>query len=178
MMKYDKNRNDMDERLIRKIRILLVLFLIGLVISGLTAFPLAWEVRILNQMIGPGTFMEKMFPPMTNWIARVYEALLETDKLYPFLMYGTDWLAFGHIVIGIVILGAIYNPVRNIWVIQFGIIACVLVIPTALICGQIREIPFFWRLIDCSFGVFGIIPLWLAYIFTRQLEKNNSRKGN
>jgi hypothetical protein len=28
--------------------------------------------------------------------------------------------------------------------------------------GSIREIPFFWQLIDMSFGVFGIIPLWLA----------------
>jgi hypothetical protein len=39
-------------------------------------------------------------------------------------------------------------------------IACVAIIPLAFICGPIRQIPFYWRLIDCSFGVFGIIPLY------------------
>jgi hypothetical protein len=57
------------------------------------------------------------------------------------------------------------NPVKNIWVVEFGLIACVSVIPLALICGHIRGIPFPWRLIDCSFGVFGFIPL----AFTRKL---------
>jgi len=28
-----------------------------------------------------------------------------------------------------------------------------------LICGAIRGIPFYWQIIDCSFGVFGAIPL-------------------
>ena len=41
-------------------------------------------------------------------------------------------------------------------------IACGLVVPLALICGPLRGIPFFWRLIDCSFGILGIIPLWIA----------------
>ena len=41
-------------------------------------------------------------------------------------------------------------------------IACVLIVPLALICGPLRGIPPFWQLIDCSFGVFGIIPLWLC----------------
>jgi hypothetical protein len=37
-----------------------------------------------------------------------------------------------------------------------------MVIPLAMIFGPIRGIHFFWRLADCSFGVFGIIPLRLA----------------
>lgn len=41
-------------------------------------------------------------------------------------------------------------------------IACVLVIPTALIFGEIRGIPLWWRLLDCSFGIFGLIPLWIS----------------
>ena len=43
-----------------------------------------------------------------------------------------------------------------------GMIACMLVVPLALICGPLRGIPFFWRLIDCSFGILGFIPLWMA----------------
>jgi hypothetical protein len=47
----------------------------------------------------------------------------------------------------------------NKWIITFGLIACGGVIPLALIAGHVRGIPFPWRLIDCSFGVFGAIPL-------------------
>jgi len=78
------------------------------------------------------------------------------------MAYGTDWLAFAHLVIAVAFWGPLKDPVRNIWVIEFGMIACVLVIPLALIAGPIRGIPFFWQLVDCSFGVFGIIPLWLC----------------
>ncbi len=43
--------------------------------------------------------------------------------------------------------------------VEFSMIACILVIPLALICGSIRGISFLGQLIDCSFGIFGIIPL-------------------
>jgi hypothetical protein len=59
------------------------------------------------------------------------------------LAYGTDWLAFAHLVIAIAFLGPLKDPVRNIWVVEFGMIACLLVIPLALICGPIRGIPFY-----------------------------------
>jgi len=36
--------------------------------------------------------------------------------------------------------------------------------------GAVRGIPFWWRLIDCSFGIFGIIPLFLCKQWTAQLE--------
>jgi hypothetical protein len=42
------------------------------------------------------------------------------------------------------------------------ILACALVIPLALVAGAVRGIPFYWRLIDCSFGVFGVVPLVYA----------------
>jgi hypothetical protein len=35
--------------------------------------------------------------------------------------------------------------------------------------GGIRGIPIWWRLIDCSFGIFGAIPLLLARRATKQL---------
>jgi hypothetical protein len=31
--------------------------------------------------------------------------------------------------------------------------------------------PLGWRLVDCSFGVFGIIPLWLCRKQIRELAK-------
>ena len=59
-------------------------------------------------------------------------------------------------------IGPLKDPVRNRWVVTAGMIACLGVIPLALIAGSVREIPFYWRLIDCSFGVFGFIPMWLC----------------
>jgi hypothetical protein len=62
--------------------------------------------------------------------------------------------------------------------VTFGIIACLGVIPLALIAGAIRQIPFYWRLIDCSFGILGIIPLMLVRkdtIILQTLEVNAGR---
>lgn len=78
------------------------------------------------------------------------------------MAYGTDWLAFAHLVIAVAFIGPYRDPVRNSWVVTFGIIACIGIIPLALIAGAVRGIPLYWRLIDCSFGVFGAIPLWLV----------------
>jgi hypothetical protein len=50
--------------------------------------------------------------------------------------------------------------VRNRWVVTFGLIACATVVPFALLAGALRGIPLFWRLIDCAFGVGGVVLLW------------------
>ena len=155
--------------LMRRVRCLLTLFTVGLVLSGLTAFPLKIEVDILNRLFGQGSSLADFWPEMARWISRVHAGILEVHQKHLFISYGTDWLAFAHIVIAIGFLGAIRDPVRNIWVVEFGMIACVLVVPFSLIVGGLRDIPMFWRLIDCSFGVVGIIPLWLARRYARRL---------
>ena len=142
-----------------KIKLWLYVFIAGLLISGITAFPLEWELNILNQTIGPGTNFGNHFLGVSEWVNKVHLGIVETNHKFPFIAYGTDWLAFAHIILAILFIGPLKDPVKNIWVIEFGIIACVLVIPLAMICGEIRGIPVFWRLIDCSFGVLGIIPL-------------------
>jgi hypothetical protein len=75
------------------------------------------------------------------------------------MAYGTDWLAFAHIVIAVAFVGPYIDPIRNKWVISFGLVACAGVIPLALIAGYVRGIPLPWRFIDCSFGIVGSIPL-------------------
>jgi hypothetical protein len=144
-------------------RILLVIFIILLVLSGLTTIPIQWEMDLLHNTIGEGTFMERMWPALAQWISFIHQGVMATAQEYPFMLYGLDWLAFAHIVIGIAFIGPLRDPVKNLWVIEFGMIACILVIPTALIFGPMRGIPFFWRLIDSAFGVFGILPLWLTH---------------
>ena len=156
--------------LLRRIRVLLGLFVLVLVLSGLTAVPVLREVTFLEKTIGQGTFMESWFRPMADWITLVHTGIAETSDEYPFVFYGNDWLAFGHIVIAISLLGALRDPVRNVWVVESAMIACVLVVPVAFICGHFRGIPVFWRLIDCSFGVVGIIPLTIVHKYIRMLE--------
>jgi hypothetical protein len=148
----------METNLIYRIRWLTGFFILGLFASGVTAIPLLQETGWLVQVAN------------VPWLLRVHAALDQTQTQFPFLFYGTDWLAFGHIVIAIVFVGAWRDPVRNRWLFDFGLIACVLVIPYALIFGALRGIPFWWRLIDCSFGVFGFIPLWLCRRWTGELE--------
>lgn len=149
----------------RRIRGWLSVFLLGLVLSGVTAIPLAWELEILARLIGTGA------SGLAHWIGRVQRGLHDTDARYPFLAYGTDWLAFGHLMIAVAFVGPLRDPVRNRWVLTFGMIACVCVVPWALVFGPVRGIPFFWRLIDCSFGIIGIIPLWLCRRDIDELER-------
>jgi hypothetical protein len=105
-----------------------------------------------------------------EWIERVRHGLDAADSGYPFLLYGTDWLAFAHLVIAVAFYGPYRDPVRNIWVVEFGMIACVGIVPLALICGPVRGIPFWWSVIDMSFGVFGIVPLYVVRKKIKRLE--------
>lgn len=144
----------------RRIRFLLVLFIFALNVAGLTAIPLRWELGLLNRWFGTDSFLSPTLPSMAAWISRVNDNVQKGYGQYPLLAYGTDWLAFAHIVIAVAFIGALRDPIKNIWVIEFGIIACILIIPWALMFGAVRQIPWFWTLIDISFGAFGIIPLW------------------
>ncbi len=156
-------------RLRRRIRFFVAFFIIALAVSGLTAVPLQWEISILNDLFGEGTAFGAQLPALAYWLSFVYKGITSVSQEYPFMTYGTDWLAFAHIVIAIAFLGPLRDPVRNIWVIEFGMIACVLIIPTALVFRSLRGIPFFWQIIDCSFGVFGIVPLYIVRSDIRRL---------
>lgn len=152
---------------LKKARILIVIFIACLIISGVTAFPLEWELNLVKEHLVPLFGKEN---GISFWILKVHEGLTETNKAYPFLAYGTDWLAFAHVVIATAFIGPLKDPVKNIWVLEFGMIACLMVFPLAFIAGAVREIPFYWQLIDCSFGVIGFIPLWLARSYIKKVE--------
>jgi len=145
--------------------------MLGLVLSGVTAFPLAWEMRCVAGWLG----IDPSLPPqhyqgLAFWLSTVNRGLQESYAGFPWLAYGTDWLAFAHIAIAVYFIGPLVDPVRNVWVIYAGLIGCCLVLPLALICGPLRGIPFYWRLIDCSFGVFGSLPLLYCLRLTRLIK--------
>jgi hypothetical protein len=144
---------------IRDIRLLIIVFITGLALSGLSAFPIQAQLEVTHEYIQK----HSMQNGLTHWLELVYFGVKETNLKYPFIAYGTDWLAFAHLVLAIAFIGPLRDPIKNVWVIQFGLIACVAIFPLALIAGEVRGIPIFWRLIDCSFGLFGGVVLWLCY---------------
>jgi hypothetical protein len=126
------------------------LFILGLVLSGLTALPLETEVHELVKYTRAGQYLDADAgvdaPAWAIWLLRVQAALRDVGENHRFLFYGTDWLAFGHFVIA-----AAFN---------WGLIACAAVVPYAVVLGALRGIPWWWRLIDSAFGVVGFVPLW------------------
>ena len=155
------------------IRAWLVFYMVALLVSGVTAFPLEAEVT-LGSSILHATPAPQWFPWLVEWIDIVRYGLSDTYAQYSWVAYGTDWLAFAHIVIAIAFVGPFRDPVRNVWVIQWGMIACIGVIPLALIAGSIRGLPWGWMLVDMSFGIFGIIPLIIVLRLTRRLERESA----
>jgi hypothetical protein len=152
---------------LRMIRRIIILFIIGLVLSGLTAFPIEWQLGLAHRWIVKGGWDNDL----SNWIERVYQGVVDTNRKYPFISYGTDWLAFAHLVIAVAFLGPWKDPIRNIWVIEFGIIACIAIFPLAFIAGAVRGIPLYWRFLDCSFGLIGGSLLLLCREKIKRLEK-------
>jgi len=163
----------------KRIRFWLGVVIIGLVLSGVTAFPLetelGWLVGVLHSgWLRPLAEATRLLP----WVERVSDGLRNTNANYPFLAYGTDWLAFAHLVIAVAFVGPFLDPVRNKWVITFGLIACAGVLPLALIAGPLRGIPLGWRLIDCSFGIFGAIPLFICRRAIAAIEQMRNSSGH
>lgn len=162
--------------LLRRYRLVLGFFIAALIASGLTAFPLLHELEILASLLRiPAAADPQSFSGLQFWIATVRDGLRDVHASHPWLAYGTDWLAFGHIVIAMFFIGPWRNPVANAWVLRVGLVACAGVIPLALICGPIRGIPFYWQLIDCSFGVVGALPLLYCLRLTRRMQACEAR---
>jgi len=148
------------------------LFIFGLVVSGLTAFPLLHELNILSKMLGIENVSQyHSYSGLRYWIAFVNHGLEVTYAQFPFIAYGTDWLAFGHLVIAMFFIKPLLSPQGNVWVLKCGLVACAAVIPLTLIAGEVRGIPMYWRLIDCGFGIFGAIPLLYCLHLVRKMEQ-------
>ena len=153
------------------LRILLGIVALGLLISGLTCYFLEWEVKALTDVVWGGSadripFMDEEY----KLLLRVDEGLKVIKREYPEFMLGTDWLGFAHVILAILFLGAIRDPVRNILIIQFGIISAILVIPAAWLFGYLRGLPTIHYFIDASFGIGALIPLYISYRIIKRCD--------
>ncbi|MBL7922448.1 MAG: hypothetical protein JNJ40_19180 [Bacteroidia bacterium] len=144
-----------------KIRIAIIVFVSLLVLSGVTAFPLRTEMDFL-------VAHKNSFPgELPNWIQAVYDAVKQTPDV---VLYGTDWLAFAHIIISLFFVPVYIDPVRYKANLIVAMTACGAIFLQAFICGPIRGIPFFHQLIDCAFGFIGFFPLYFVYKKITHLE--------
>jgi hypothetical protein len=149
----------------KQIKWLTILFMIALIISGITVIPMAAELSLLEKY-------PNLFPSAINkWIIKVHDGIVATNTAYPFIAYGTDWLAYAHVMIAILFIGVIKDPMKNKWIVTWGILNCIVIFPVALIAGPIRGIPFFHQMIDCLFGIIGILLLLLIKKRIHILEK-------
>ena len=109
---------------------------------GITAFPLQTELNwLITSLHADALRPIAQFTNLLPQIERVNEGLDVTNA---------------HLVLAIAFIGPYLDPVRNKWVISFGLVSCAGVLPLALIAGHLTEI-----------GV--MIPLKDATIDQRQL---------
>jgi hypothetical protein len=147
----------------------------GLLISGVTVWPAILEVKLLLNLIWGDA-------PASSEIHRfgldVLAALEHMKAETPFMFYAHDWLAFAHIVLAILFAGIIKDPVRNIWVIQCGLIMCALIPVLAGICIPLRGLPPAWFWIDSAFAPGAAIPLWIAFCDVRKHERASTHPAS
>lgn len=154
---------------LRGARVMLAIVAGGLFISGATIFPALPELRLFVRLVwGAG-------PPgdpgsLHAWVLGCIEAIARTSRDAPCLFYAGDWLAFAHIMLAVLFLGAARDPARNVWVVRFGLLCCLGILPVAWICGPLRGIPPAWRLIDTAFAPLAAAPLLRALVLIRRIE--------
>jgi hypothetical protein len=160
------------ERLRSRIRRWTWFFIAGLVLSGATALPIPSEMQALEGTLGHDMRAGGALPESAAaWLRTVRDGVRATSAQAPFLFYGTDWLAFGHFMVALALVGALADPARNRWLFVFGMMACALVPVWAMVFGHIRGIPLWWRLIDCTFGIVGFVPMRLCHRWSGALAE-------
>jgi len=87
-----------------------------------------------------------------------------------FQLYALKWLAYAHIVIALAFIGPLRDPIKNIWVIEFGIIVSLLSLPTTFILGHQSAMPIWWSLTDYIFGIISAGLLLYIKHLINQLE--------
>lgn len=159
------NTENEEVRLRRKIRIAVIITIIGLLLNAISAIPLHTELSML--LANPDALPQSL----RDWLTYVHSGITDTDKNYPFMRYGFDWLAFAHILIAIAFIGPLKDPLKNEWVVRWGVIASALSILMALSWERLRDIPLWWSFIDTFIAIIAFVILWLCNRWIMQLKK-------
>jgi len=140
---------------------------LGLLVSGVTIWPAVSELKLAVSLIwGHG----EPTGVLHGFVLQIIEGFESVQADYPFMLYAYDWLAFAHIVLAILFAGAMRDPVRNVWIVQCGLMMCVLIPVLAGVSIPLRGIPFCWFWFDLSFAPMAGVPLWIALRDIRAAE--------
>src|SRR5438128_7562863 len=106
-------------------RLALGVLIVGLILSGISALPLQWELSILDRWTGSGQTAPNFVPQrIDDFIAFVHAGIEKTYAQFPFFGYGTDWLGFGHFVIAAFFILPFIDPIKYRAILQVGLVAC------------------------------------------------------
>jgi hypothetical protein len=155
------------------VRMMLTVVSLGLFVSGMTCYFLPWELTTIIDIVwGRGADAWTGFSEMHTFILKMEAAIYHVNEHYPEMFLGTDYLGFAHILLAILFIGPIINPVKNIWVVHFGMICCVLVIPAAFLFGYLRGAPTMHYFVDASFGIGAMLFLLIAMRKIMTMERS------
>ena len=157
---------------LKRAKMMLGIVAFGLLAAGITIWPAIPELRTAVRIVWGDSVPAG---GLHGFVMQGIKGLEATEATYPFLLYAHDWLAFAHIALAILFAGAIRDPVRNIWIVQCGLIMCALVPILAGICIPIRGLPFSWFWIDFAFAPGAALPLWITLRDIRRAEAASPR---
>jgi len=149
-------------------KVMLGIVVFGLLVSGITIWPVAAELKTVVRIVWG---QSEPTGVLHEFILQAIEGIESIQANYSFMLYAHDWLAFAHIVLAILFAGAIRDPVRNVWIVQCGLIMCALIPVLAGICIPIRGLPLRWFWLDFAFAPAAGLPLWIALRDIRRAEK-------
>lgn len=152
-------------RLRRRIKASLIITIIGLLLNGISAVPLHTELNILLSN-------SDAFPKfLRDWFMYVNKGVNEISGHYNFMRYGFDWLGFAHLLVAIAFIGPLKDPIKNEWVVRWGMIASALSVLMAFGWERLRAIPLWWSFIDASIAIVAFIILWLCNKWIQELKR-------
>jgi hypothetical protein len=152
---------------LRRAKVMLAIVAFGLLVSGVTVWPAVAELKTAVRVVWGDA---EPAGELHAFVLRAIEGLEAVEAEYPFMLYAHDWLAFAHIGLAILFAGAIRDPVRNVWIVQCGLILCALVPVLAAVCIPIRGLPLVWFWFDFAFAPTAALPLWIALRDIRRAE--------
>ncbi len=148
-------------RSLSRARLMLCVVVAGLFLSGVTIWPMEWELSTLVALVwgdaaptSPDSIHAFLLDVLASWRRAEAEA--------PFLLYGFYWLAFAHIMLAVLFAMVIKDPIRNVMVVRFGLLCCVCVPVLAGVFIPIRGLPPLWFLVDSAFAPACALPLWIC----------------
>ena len=151
-----------EKQLRGRIKAAIIITMLGLLLNGISSLPLRTELNILLSYSG------QLPQFLVDWWTYVNQGVLETSEKYNFMRYGFDWLAFAHLTIAIAFIGPLRDPIKNQWVVKWGMIVAALGIVMAFGWERMRDIPIWWSFVDAGISYVAFLVLWFC---NRWIEK-------